>query len=120
MRCAKLGFRSGNILNIALLILLLEKPQIGYHLKDKLKGFNLDTDNIDITIIYRALRNMEKIGLTVSRWEVNEGSPSKRIYYITNQGIKYLKEWKDIAKEKVKTINNLIDGIEESLKKIGG
>ena len=118
-RCAKLGFRSGNTLNTVLLVLLLEKPKIGYHLMGELKKFGFETKNIPITIIYRALRNMEVAGLTVSRWEVSQGRPSKRIYYITNNGIKYLKEWKEISKEKLEVLNNLVNSIDESLKNIG-
>ena len=119
-RCAKLGFRSGNTLNTVLLTLLLEKPKIGYYLMDELEKFGFDKNNIPITIVYRALRNMEISGLTVSRWENTEGSPSKRVYYITNDGIKYLKEWKEAAKEKLEVFNNLVKDIEVSLKNIGG
>ena len=119
-KCVKLGFRSGNTLNIVLLTLLLEKPKIGYHLTDELEKFGFDPKNIPMTVIYRALRNMEVAGLTVSRWEVSEGTPSKRIYYITNNGIKYLKEWKENAKEKLEVLNNIIKSIDESLKNIGG
>ncbi len=119
-RCQKLGFKSGNTLNISLLLLLLEKPKIGYHLLDELERFGFDKKNLPITIIYRSLRNMEITGLTVSRWVQEEGKPAKRIYYITNKGIEYLKEWKEIAREKLEIINNLVKGIDETLKNIGG
>ncbi|MCD6579340.1 helix-turn-helix transcriptional regulator [bacterium] len=119
-KCTKLGFRSGNTLNTVLLTLLLEKPKIGYYLMDELEKFGFDKNNIPITIVYRALRNMEITGLTVSRWENTEGSPSKRVYYITNKGIQSLKEWKELAKEKLEVFNNLVEDIEKTLKNIGG
>ena len=117
IRCAKFGFKSGNTLNTALLILLLEKPKIGYHLLDELKTFGFDPDKIPITIVYRALRGMELSGLTVSRWELSETTPSKRVYYITNNGIEHLKEWQDLAKKKLEVLNNLVKNIEGKLKK---
>jgi DNA-binding PadR family transcriptional regulator len=117
-RCSRFTFKSGNTLNAALLTLLLEGPKIGYHLLDELKTLGFDSSEIPITIIYRLLRNMEVLGLTVSRWEIVETGPSKRIYYITNNGIKYLKDWQETARAKLFSINNLIENIDNKLKNI--
>lgn len=119
-RCAKIGFKSGNILAGSLLTLLLREPSYGYLLVDKLKELGIDEALVPYGILYRILREMEMEGLVLSKWEIQESGPSKRIYSITERGKDFLKEWVKSAKENLNMLEKLIEKIEESLNYKGG
>ncbi|NLJ79728.1 MAG: hypothetical protein GX335_01725 [Firmicutes bacterium] len=50
----------------------------------------LEEEPINISVIYRNLRSMEKIKLVQFSWTVSERGPDKRIYAITPKGEGYL------------------------------
>ncbi len=118
MRCAKFGFKSGNILVASLLYLLLKKPSYGYSLVEELREVGIDPALVPYGVAYRLLRDMEGNGLISSKWEIEESGPSKRIYSITNEGIEYLKRWLSNAKKNLKVMENLVVNIENKLKKL--
>jgi DNA-binding PadR family transcriptional regulator len=47
----------------------------------------------DPSLLYRALREMEEIGLVTSEWHSESLGPQRRVYKITPDGEVYLADW---------------------------
>ena len=80
-----------NWLTPVTLVVLRKKPSYGYELIERLKEFGFQ--EVDAGTLYRTLRRMEKEGLCELEWETLEGSPARRMYYITEAGDGYLDAW---------------------------
>ena len=80
------GRRKMFFLQSCLLVLLHREPGYGYSLMDGLQEFGFQPDQMDISIIYRALRNLEAEGLVSDSWDDNSLGPQRRVYTITPQG----------------------------------
>jgi DNA-binding PadR family transcriptional regulator len=80
-------------LESCLLVLLHREPGYGYSLMDGLKEFGFETALMDISILYRALRDLETMGLVVSSWGKESLGPQRRMYTITPQSEAALAEW---------------------------
>lgn len=87
------GRRKMFFLESCLLVLLHREAGYGYSLMDGLKEFGFDTSVMDISILYRALRDLEEMGLVVSSWSEESLGPQRRMYTITPQGEAALSEW---------------------------
>ncbi|WP_051962924.1 PadR family transcriptional regulator [Mesoaciditoga lauensis] len=120
IRCARVGFKSGNILIASLLNLLLEEPSYGYSLVEKLQSLGIDQSSVPYGVIYRLLRDMESENLIESEWEIEDSGPSRRVYSITKEGKEYLERWLNNAKGNLKILENLISNIEKALQKEKG
>ncbi|MDO9546141.1 MAG: helix-turn-helix transcriptional regulator [Pelolinea sp.] len=81
-----LGRRRGrNLLRPTLLFLMHQGPAHGYDLVDKLRSFGIE--DIDPSLIYRALRDMEEEGSIQSTWdEEKTQGPPRRVYTLTSEG----------------------------------
>ncbi|WP_456399579.1 PadR family transcriptional regulator [Mesoaciditoga sp.] len=115
MKCAKMGFKSGNILMASLLNLLLKGPSYGYSLVEELGELGIDQSSIPYAIVYRLLRDMESENLITSHWEIEDSGPSRRMYFITDKGKKHLEKWLVNAKANLKIMENLVLSIEKSI-----
>ena len=120
IRCARVGFKSGNILIASLLNLLLEEPSYGYSLVEKLQSLGIHQSSVPYGVIYRLLRDMESENLIESEWEIEDSGPSRRVYSITKEGKEYLERWLNNAKGNLKILENLISNIEKALQKEKG
>jgi len=81
-----LGRRRGrNLLRPTLLFLMHQGPAHGYDLLDQLRSFGIA--DIDPSLIYRALRDMEEEGYIQSTWdEEKTQGPPRRVYTLTPEG----------------------------------
>jgi PadR family transcriptional regulator PadR len=116
MKCARVGFKSGNILMASLLSLLLKEPSYGYSLVEELGTFGIEQDSVPYGVVYRLLRDMENEGLIKSEWEIEDSGPSRRMYSITSEGKRYLEQWLNNAKSNLKIMENLVLNIEKTLR----
>ena len=73
-----------------LLLLLHRGPSHGYSLQEELKEFGFAEPAIDPSMVYRALREMEALGLVTSAWDTEGSGPPRRVYQITAQGDQHL------------------------------
>jgi DNA-binding PadR family transcriptional regulator len=94
-------------LRSCLLVLLHQEPGYGYSLMNGLSQFGFQPDQMDISIIYRALRNLEADGLVNDSWEANTLGPQRRVYTITTQGEEILAEWMQNLRRRQKEIEAL-------------
>ncbi|MCD6577055.1 MAG: helix-turn-helix transcriptional regulator [Anaerolineaceae bacterium] len=85
------GRRHGrNLLRPTLLFLMHEGPAHGYELAERLRSFGVI--DIDPSLIYRALRDMEAEGYIQSTWdEEKTQGPPRRVYTLTAEGNASLK-----------------------------
>jgi len=89
--------RRGHIrrfLEPCLLLLLRSGKSHGYELAQDISPFGLG--EVDPSLVYRMLRQMEDSGLVVSAWDVESsaGAP-RRVYRLTEQGQRRLSTWVD-------------------------
>jgi len=97
------------LLEACLLILLKENKSYGYNLMSELHQFGFDEKSLNISVIYRNLRSMEKRNLIVSSWAESDQGPRKRVYEITADGEQDLKNWIWMLKGRRDQITSIID-----------
>lgn len=99
--------RPAGLLEAVLLLLLHYEPAHGYTLREGLDKSGLDA--IDISAIYRTLRDMENRGWATSSWDEQETrGPPRRVYRITDTGDKMLATWMRELDETRKLLTRLV------------
>jgi len=58
--------------------------------------------------VYTILRRMEERGLLASKWERKESRVDRRVYTLTDAGVKALKEGLEMVKGRRQLMDNLI------------
>jgi PadR family transcriptional regulator PadR len=76
-----------------LLLLLRRDEAHGYSLLADLDSFGFDPKRLDPTLVYRALRDMEDLGLVESHWDENSQGPRRRVYTLLQEGERQLSLW---------------------------
>jgi poly-beta-hydroxybutyrate-responsive repressor len=76
-----------------LLVLLHRGEAYGYALVDGLAEFGFDPEQLDSSIVYRALREMEDDQLLHSTWDEDSQGPARRVYRISDAGESFLTDW---------------------------
>ena len=77
-----------------LLVMLHHGDAHGYNLLNGLGEFGFNPGQKDPSLIYRALREMEEIGLVISQWDQDSSlGPQRRVYQITQNGEDSLAGW---------------------------
>jgi len=94
-------------LQSCLLVLLHREPGYGYSLMEDLQEFGFQPDQMDISVIYRALRNLEADGLVSDTWDEHSLGPQRRVYTISSQGEEILSEWIQNLRKRRKEIETL-------------
>ncbi|MGR8921430.1 MAG: helix-turn-helix transcriptional regulator [Gammaproteobacteria bacterium] len=79
------------MLNAHLLAMLKGWSAYGYELVQRLNDSGLGDYNKGT--IYRALRQMEQLGLVSSMWDTSASGPARRMYSLTVPGTLFLKNW---------------------------
>ena len=93
-----------------LLSLIMEAPMYGYQISRELERRSQGYFVFKEGTLYPALRRLEKKGLVSSKWEDLPNGRRRRYYYITGQGLNFLKhkkaEWQGFS-----SAVNLIAGL---------
>jgi len=95
--------RPRNWLVPVILLTLREWNSYGYELMERAAAFGFEAMNPGT--LYRTLRQMEKEGLCVSKWETSKGGPARRVYSITEAGEAYLDFWARSLEQYQQTID---------------
>lgn len=112
------GRRKMFFLESCLLVLLHREPGYGYSLIDGLREFGFLTEQMDISILYRALRNLEIAELVVSTWSDDSLGPQRRMYTITPLGETTLAEWVESLRQRrreIETLEAAYDAVKKSV-----
>lgn len=80
-------------IQLAILGILSWKPSTGYELKKIFEDSSFMYWSGNNNQIYKALMNLQKENLVTSEVIHQDSSPSKKIYTITEKGLKELKKW---------------------------
>ena len=102
------GHPTGDMLNAQLLAMLKEWSAYGYELAQKLEqaGFG----NYNKGTVYRALRQMESLGLVSSLWDTNSAGPARRMYSLTQAGSVFLQNWLTLLNLHRATLERFLSG----------
>jgi PadR family transcriptional regulator PadR len=96
------------LLPIAVLGLINDKPAHGGDIYQRLREkFDIETPR---PVVYVLLRKLERGGLMVSTWDIQESGPAKRRYTITEDGLEYLNLGVETLKNFSKIIKHLTTG----------
>jgi len=99
--------RPAGMVEAVLLLLLHFEPAHGYTLREGVDEFGLGA--IDISAIYRTLRDMEDRGWVTSSWDEEETrGPPRRVYRITDAGEEMLATWMHKLDETRRMLSRLV------------
>ena len=100
--------RAVRLLSPTLLLLLHHGPAHGYTLIDQLDAFGLG--DVNTSVVYRALRDMEEKGWVASSWEEEETKgPPRRVYRLTSLGDEVLSWWTRDLRETRRMIDHILE-----------
>lgn len=88
-----------HITGLLILRILKDMPAYGNQIADKIKRETQDTIKPNPNFIYPLLRDMEENGYVEGSWE-NPNTRGKRIYTITESGLVYFEQLKEIVQAK--------------------
>ena len=109
------GRRGRHMLRPTLLFLMHQGPAHGYDLTEKLKQYGVQ--NIDPSLIYRALRDMEEDGYVKSDWDAEKTQgPPRRIYTLTKIGNEALPGYLEDLRSTRDRIDQLIHSYDEHMR----
>jgi len=92
--CPCNGTNLEKLIHPAILTLLTTEELHGYSLVQKLQETSmLQGKKPDPSGVYRCLKLMEQQGYVTAVWDVSNPGPAKRLYTITDDGLKCLKTW---------------------------
>ena len=94
-----------------LLLILRQGASHGYDLKNGLAPFGLG--EVNPSLVYRALRDMETDRLVESVWDTEStAGPARRVYTITDAGRAHLDQWVEDLQETDRVLHHFMETIE--------
>jgi len=108
---------------LLILRVLYERPSHGYQLMEELKRITSENYIPEPGAMYTLLRRMEERGLLVSKWEKMDSKTDRRVYTLTEDGVRVLREGLEMIKKKKQLMDELIKFYEANFretKKGGG
>jgi poly-beta-hydroxybutyrate-responsive repressor len=66
----------------------------GYLIEEYLRS--LGFLSLELSTLYRTLRQLEKDGLLASRWQPGPAGPARRVYSLTAAGRAWLEAWAEV------------------------
>ena len=101
------GQRKLFFLQSCLLVLLHRESGYGYSLMSGLTEFGFEPELMDISVLYRALRDLDAAALVSSAWDEASLGPKRRVYTITAQGEARLSDWMHGLRQQRRQIETL-------------
>jgi DNA-binding PadR family transcriptional regulator len=102
------GARRGRWIEPFVLLLVAEGPIHGYSVIARLNDLRVNSDGIDVGMVYRTLRELDADGLVKTKWGLEEGPP-RREYRLTPKGREVLDEWVAVMVERRRLIKAFLD-----------
>jgi len=106
--CQCNGGQPKNFLQPCLLLLLFQHPSHGYDLLDRLAQAGLSIGAPDPAAVYRTLRQMERDGLVISRWDPSTHGPPRRTYELSSEGADLLHTWAQSIRQNRKVLDRYL------------
>jgi len=108
-----------SFLQPCLLVMLHRGPAHGYSLLNGLDEFGFRPGQLDASLVYRALREMQAAGWAASEWGSESQGPRRRVYRITTAGQAHLEEWVADLRRTRQEIDTLVAAFEQIVGKKG-
>jgi DNA-binding PadR family transcriptional regulator len=102
------GVRRGRWIAPFVLLLVAEGPIHGYSAIGRLNELGLNSDGVDVGMVYRTLREFDAEGLVTTKWGLEEGPP-RREYRLTPKGHEALDEWVAVMTERRRLIKAFLE-----------
>ena len=99
-----------------LLFLLSRENAHGYSLLDGLTKFGFNSKQVDPSLVYRTLRDMEESGWITSHIGKESRGPQRRVYQLQPEGKNYLAELIGGLRIRRDEINNLLKTYDQESK----
>jgi len=96
------------LVQLLILRVLHEKPSHGYQIMEELERITSEKYIPEPGAIYTTLRRMEERGFVVSNWEKKESGSDRRVYTLTETGVKVLQEGLEMVKKRRQLMNGLV------------
>jgi len=112
--------RNGQLIPICravLLLLLRTKGQsYGYELASDVPKYALTDAEIEVSALYRALRQLEQNDCVTSKWDVEGSGPARRLYALTARGEQHLEEWVTVLGHMSKSMTRFVSQAKPTVK----
>ena len=100
-----------------LLLLLHQGASHGYELAEGLEYYGFSREQMDSSLIYRTLRQLESEKLLTSEWDTGASSgPPRRVYHLTPQGDEYLRSWVEGLRATDTALHRFLDAYGEHIR----
>ena len=86
------------------LAMLARGSTYGYAILGRLEEMHISNAALDVGLVYRTLRDLERIGLVSSSWADESAGPRRRAYELTDDGFQALDDWAVVMRERARLI----------------
>jgi PadR family transcriptional regulator len=86
------------------LLVLAKKPSYGLEILNELNIICAE-NTLDSAAIYRALKALEKENMVQSQWVESDSGAPKKVYCITEDGLKLLDKYKIDIEKRIRNLN---------------
>ncbi|ADE36794.1 PadR family transcriptional regulator [Methanohalophilus mahii] len=104
----KLNYPERRWIQFLILRVVCQEPLHGYGIVKAIEELSEGRHIIKSGTMYTTLRRMEKEGLLESFWERSDTGPDKRMYKVTRDGRKHLKEWLEMLMERKRMMEKIL------------
>ncbi len=101
-------YSGGGLIQLLVLRLIYEKPSHGYQIMEELEKITANKYSPEPGAIYTVLRRMEERDVVTSEWEKKDAGADRRVYTITEKGVKALKEGLEMVKSRRELMASLV------------
>ena len=86
------------------LAMLARGDSYGYAILGRLEEMRVNNGPLDVGLVYRTLRDLERDGLVSSSWAEESAGPRRRAYELTESGQRALDDWAVVMRERARLI----------------
>ena len=101
-------YSGGGLIQLLILRILHQKPSHGYQIMEELERITAEKYIPEPGAVYTMLRRMDERGIVTSEWEKKETGADRRVYTITEAGVKVLKEGLGMVKKRRQLMDSLV------------
>jgi len=101
-------YSGGGLIQLLILRILHQKPSHGYQIMEELERITAEKYIPEPGAVYTMLRRMDERGIVTSEWEKKETGADRRVYTITEAGVKVLKEGLEMVKRRRQLMDSLL------------
>ncbi len=96
------------LIQLLILRILHANPSHGYRIMEDLERITFGNYVPETGSIYTMLRRMEKRGLVTSKWKEKESGADRRVYTLTESGLRVLQEGLEMVKLRRRLMDSLV------------